>query len=79
MIDRGGAAEPIGRRLLRLSDRLFRWWHRVENVTVDRRRLRVAMTRLRREDEAAAGDSTRCACKTMRGTCAEILRVEDSL
>jgi transposase len=25
MIDRGGAAEVIGRRLLLLSDRLFRW------------------------------------------------------
>jgi hypothetical protein len=30
MIDRGGAAEPIGRRLLRLSNRLFRWWDRLE-------------------------------------------------
>jgi hypothetical protein len=25
MIDRGGPTEPIGRRLLKLSDRLFRW------------------------------------------------------
>ncbi len=30
MIDRGGAAELIGRRLLRLSDRLYLWWHRHE-------------------------------------------------
>src|SRR6516225_3584800 len=28
MIDRGGAAEPIGRERLRRSDRRSRWWHR---------------------------------------------------
>ena len=48
MIDRGGAAEPIGRRLLRLSDRLFRWWHRLEDGKLDWGRFRAAMARLRR-------------------------------
>ena len=43
MIDRGGAAEPIGRKLLRLSDRLFRWWHRFEAETVDWGQFRTAM------------------------------------
>lgn len=79
MIDRGGAAEPIGRRLLSLSDRLFRWWHRLEDRKVDRKRFRAAMTRLRREVKTALQDGTRCACKTTGGTCAEILRVEESL
>ena len=55
MIDRGGAAEPIGRRLLRLSDRLFRWWHRLEAENVDRGQFRTAMARLRREVQAALG------------------------
>jgi transposase len=75
-IDRGGAAEPIGRRLLRLSDRLFRWWHRLEDEEVDRERYRAAMTRLRREVKAALQDGTRSACATTGGSCAEILRVE---
>ncbi len=79
MIDRGGAAEPIGRRLLRLSDRLFRWWHRLEDGKVDRTRFRAAMTRLRREVKTALGDGARGACATTGGTCAEILRVEESL
>jgi transposase len=79
LIDRGGAAEPIGRRLLRLSNRLFRWWHRLEDRKVDRRRFRTAMVRLRHEVKAALEEGTRCECKTTAGTCAEILRVEESL
>jgi transposase len=79
MIDRGGAAEPIGKRLLRLSDRLFRWWHRLEAETVDWGRFGTAMARLRRAVQAALEDGARCDCATTRGTCAEILRVEESL
>jgi transposase len=79
MIDRGGAAEAIGRRLLRLSDRLFRWWHRLQDEKVDRKRFQAAMSRLQREVQAALEEGTRCTCKTTGGTCAEILRVEASL
>jgi transposase len=79
LIDRGGAAEPIGRRWLSLADRLFRWWHRLEDRKVDRKRFRAAMTRLRRAVETVLHDGTRCAGKTTGGTCAEILRVEASL
>ena len=79
MIDRGGPAEPIGRKLLRLSDRLFRWWHRLEAKKVDRRRFGTAMVRLRREVKAVLEDGTRCPCPTSSGSCAEILRLEASL
>jgi transposase len=79
MIDRGGAAEPIGKKLLRLSDRLFRGWHRVEAETVDRWRFRTAMAQLRREVKTALEEGVRCRCAPTRGTCAEILRVEESL
>jgi len=79
MIDRGGAAEPIGRRLHRLSNRLFRRWHRLEREEVDRPAFRAAMARLRREVKVALEDGTRCACKTTGGSCAEVLRVEESL
>jgi transposase len=79
MIDRGGAAEPIGRKLLRLSDRLFRWWHRLEAEKVDWGRFRTAMARLRRAVKAALDEGARCECPQSRGTCAEILRVEESL
>jgi transposase len=79
MIDRGGAAEAIGKKLLGLSDRLFRWWHRLEAEKVDWGQFRTAMTRLRREVKAALEDGARCACPRTRGTCAEIRRVEESL
>jgi transposase len=79
MIDRGGAAEPIGRRLLRRSDRLYHWWHRLEAERVDWGRFRAAMARLRREVKAALDDGARCDGARTRGTCAEILRVEESL
>jgi transposase len=79
MIDRGGAAEPIGKTLLRLSDRLFRWWHRLEAEKVDRGRFHRAMVRLSREVQVALEDGVRCQCARSRGTCAEILRVEESL
>jgi transposase len=79
MIDRGGAAEPIGKKLLRLSNRLFRGWHRLEAEKVDRGRFRTAMARLRREVKTALEEGVRCECARTRGTCAEILRVEESL
>ncbi len=79
MIDRGGAAAPIGKKLLRLSDRLFRWWHRLEAKRVDWGRFRTAMARLRREFKTALEDGARCDCARTRGTCAELLRVEESL
>ena len=79
MIDRGGAAEPIGRRLLRLSDRLFRWWDRLEEGEVHRERFGAAMGRLRRQVEAALREGARCGCGSTSGSCAEILRVEESL
>jgi transposase len=79
MIDRGGAAEPIGRKLLRLSDRLFRWWHRLPAERVDWGDFRAAMTRLRREVKAALDEGVRSDCPRTRGTCAEIRRVEGGL
>jgi transposase len=79
MIDRGGAAEPIGKKLLRLSDRLFRWWHRLGAEAVDWGRFAAAVARLRREVKAALDDGARCDCAATRGSCAEMLRVEESL
>jgi transposase len=79
MIDRGGAAAPIGKELLRLSARLFRWWHRLGAERVAWGGFRTAMARLRREFKTALEDGVRCGCARTRGTCAEILRVEESL
>jgi transposase len=79
MIDCGGPAEPIGKKLLRPSDRLFRGWHRLETEELDRGRCRKAMARLTSEFWRALEDGVRCDCARTRGTCAEILQVEQSL
>ena len=42
-------------------------------------RFRTAMARLRREFKTALEDGARCDCARTRGTCAELLRVEESL
>ena len=49
MIDRGGNGERIGKRLLSLSNRLFRHWHRVRDGTLPWSVFQERMSRLRRE------------------------------
>src|SRR3954452_13616019 len=79
MIDRGGAGEATGHALLRLSKRLFRWWHRLRDGAIDRRRFRTMAARLRREVKAALESGQRCGCVKTAATCFEILKVEEGL
>ena len=72
-------AEPIGKKLLRLPDRKFRWWHHLEAEEVDWGRFGAAMAWLRREVKPALEDGVRYDCATARERCAEMLRVEESL
>jgi transposase len=79
MIDRGGAGEATGQALLRLSKRLFRWWHRLRDGTIDRHRFGTIAARLRREVKAALDGGQRCGCVKTAATCFEILKVEEGL
>lgn len=79
MIDRGGEGEAIGRRLLSLSNRLFRHWHRVRDGTLGWGPFQERMSRLRREVKRALQDGSRCRCATTAATCFEILKVEEGL
>ena len=79
MIDRGGAGEPVGRRLLSLSNRLFRQWHRVRDGTLEWGALQTRMSRLRGEVKRALEDGSRCPCAKTAATCFEILKVEEGL
>ena len=62
MIDRGGRGEATGRILLRLAKRMFRWWHRVRDGTIDRVRFKTIAARLRREVKAALENGQSCGC-----------------
>jgi transposase len=79
MIDRGGEGQRIGRRLLGLSNRLFRHWHRVRDGTLERGVFQERMSRLRREVKHALEDGSRCGCAAAAATCFEILKVEEGL
>ena len=79
MIDRGGEAGVIGRRLMRLSDRVFGFWHRARDGTLEYDCMRESILRLRPAVRRALEDGTVCRCAMTAGTCAEILRVEEGL
>jgi transposase len=79
MIDRGGDGETAGRRLLSLSNRLFRHWHRVRDGTLEWGPFQERMSRLRREVKQALEDGSRCSCAKTAATCFEILKVEEGL
>jgi len=79
MIDRGGDGEGIGRRLLSLSNRLFRHWHRVRDGTLPWDAFQARMNHLRREVKQALVDGSQCLCAKTAATCFEILKVEEGL
>jgi transposase len=79
MIDRVDEGEPVGRRLLSLSNRLFHNWHRVRDGTLDWGGFQGRMTRLRPEVKQALEEGPRCSCAKTAATCFEILKVEEGL
>ena len=71
--------QQIGRRLLSLSNRLFRHWHRVRDGTLEWSSFQERMSRLRREVKQALEEGSRCSCAKTAATCFEILKVEEGL
>jgi transposase len=79
MIDRGGDSEEVGRKLVSLSNRLFRHWHRVRDGTLEWGPFQERMSRLRREVKQALLNGSRCPRAKTAATCFEILKVEEGL
>ena len=79
MVDRGGEGERTGTRLLSLSNRLFRHWHRVRDGTLPWNAFQERMHRLRREVKHTLLEGSRCHCAKTAATCFELLKVEDAL
>ena len=79
MIDRGDESAEVGRRLLRHSERLFDWWHRVRDGTMARATLRsrVDLMRFSFRDDLRRG--LECGCAKTAGTCRELLAGETHL
>ena len=76
MIDRGGEAAEVGRRLLRHSERLFDWWHRVRDGTMARATLRCSVAFMRFSSRADLRRGLGRGCARTAGTCRELLAGE---
>jgi transposase len=79
MIDRGGEAAEVGRRLLGPSERLFDWWHRVRDGTMARATLRSHVALMRFSFRADQRRGVECGCARTAGTCRELLAGETHL
>ena len=79
MVDRGGEASEVGRRLLGHSERLFVWWHRVRDGTMARGTLRCYVAFMRFSFRADLRRGLGCGCARTAGTCRELLAGETHL
>jgi transposase len=79
MIDRGGEAAEIGRRLLEHSNKLFRWWHRVRDGTMARSTLKGYTDPLRWAVRQDLRRGAACSCAKTAATCRELLAGEKHL
>ena len=79
MIDRGGNGERFRRRLLSLSNRLFRHWHKVGDGTLSWSAFQERIRRLRREVKQTLLEGSKCPCVKTAATCFELLKAEEGL
>jgi transposase len=79
MIDRGGEATDVGRRLLGHSEHLFDWWHRVRDGTMARATLRSYVALLRPSFREDLSRGAGCGCARTAATCRELLAGETHL
>jgi transposase len=79
MIDRGGEAAEVGRRLLGHSDRLFHWWHRVRDGTMARSTLKGYTDPMRWAFRRDLHAGAACPCAKTAATCRELLAGERHL
>lgn len=69
----------IGRRLVKMTERLFHLWHRVRDGTVSRSTFRRRMRSVQQRVEHYLQLGTRSTCSKTAGTCAKILEDRVSL
>jgi transposase len=79
MIDRDGDGAEVGRRLLWQSDKLFEAWHKVRDGTIRRSTFLQTVSWLRPMVRSTLERGAACACPKTATTCAELLRLWDSL
>jgi transposase len=78
-IDRGGQGGRIGRQLMAQRHRMFKWWHRVRDGTLERREFQKRMRKVERTVGALLRQAASCAEKKTAGVARRILRLEKCL
>jgi transposase len=79
MIDRHNGGTLIGEKLLGLSDRMFAWWHRVRDGTLNRSSFQVYISGLRAAVREALLQGSACGCRKTAATCRNLLSQEAKL
>lgn len=76
---RKGQSEKIGEHLLRESDKMFHWWHRVRDGTLSRKVFEQRMKKLRKAVEHFLQRGVLCDHKKTAGTCKRLLTRREAL
>src|SRR5215831_8577361 len=79
MIDRQNSGAAIGKELLDLSDRMFAWWHRVRDGTLNCSSFQVYISGLRAEVRRALTQGAACGCPKTAATCRNLTANEPKL
>jgi transposase len=69
-----GKAGRIGRRLVKKTDLLFHWWHRVRDGTLKRKTFQRRMKPMRAQMEALLRQGTTCGQANVERACKRILK-----
>ncbi len=77
--DAGGDAAPVGEGLLACEAKLFTWWHRVREGTLQRSSFRTYVSGLRLRVRNLLIEGTMLSDEKVPGMCREILKVESAL
>jgi transposase len=79
MIDREGDGAEVGRQLFWQSNKLFEYWHKVRDGTIQRSTFLQNMAWLRPMVRLSLERGSGCACPKTATTCRELLRLWDCL
>lgn len=74
-----GEAGRIGKRLVQKARLMFKWWHKIRDGTLSRRRLQKRMERHRREVERLLARGEEYAPKGMHGACVRLRKSSQHL
>jgi transposase len=79
LVDRGGTSARIGRKLLKATDQLFCYWHRVRDGTMQRSTFEKRMAKLQSEVFATLLVGATCRHKRTATFCTNLLALEPAM